>query len=108
MKTQEQRLAIATACGWHRVNLPSVLKKNRPWCLHDYDDSELWRFDSNLPDYPNNLDLMHEAEKVLTPAQFYDYASEHLPKVARDSNPISATAAQRAEAFLRTLNLWKD
>ena len=59
------------------------------------------------PDYLNDLNAMHEAEKVLTSPQWDKYtvallfATEHRMFCA-------ATAAQRAEAFLKTLNLWTD
>jgi len=49
---------------------------------------------------------MHEAEKVLSLDQWHKYTSligRHDYK-----NLLHATAAQRAEAFLRTLNLWND
>lgn len=52
---------------------------------------------------------MHDAEKVLNPEQedlYWDNllrAHEYVQFWA-----ASATAAQRAEAFLRTLGLWRD
>jgi hypothetical protein len=52
---------------------------------------------------------MHEAEKVLIEdGEGWKYLS-HLYKAcgADVENAIHATAAQRAEAFLRTLGLWK-
>jgi len=69
-----------------------------------------------LPNYLNSLDAMHEAEKHLYPNQAHDYDRE-LTVILSDNgrSPISqdylnyrATAAQRAEAFLRTLNLWTE
>lgn len=61
-----------------------------------------------------DLNAMHEAEKVLTDAQFEDYhyqLYELAPfgrPMTKRRNSTSATAAQRAEAFLKTLNLWKQ
>lgn len=60
----------------------------------------------------SDLNAMHEAEKVLTQKQRDKYA-EILFGMLRDCSddyaPVWAmTAAQRAEAFLRTLNLWDD
>ena len=75
---------------------------------------------NDIPDYPGDLNAMHEAEKVLNAGQINTYIG-HLfsfAKVAEaGSNPweiiasrvaIHATASQRAEAFLRTLNLWTE
>ena len=52
-------------------------------------------------DYCNDLNAMHEAEKVLSNNQWLDY-------VAALNQNVAATASQRAEAFLKKLNLWKD
>jgi hypothetical protein len=64
-----------------------------------------------IPNYLNDLNAMHEAEKVLTQAQDYDYRTVTLPKVCKDGSgmiALTATAAQRAEAFLRTIGKWKE
>ncbi|CAB4165051.1 hypothetical protein UFOVP817_29 [uncultured Caudovirales phage] len=66
-----------------------------------------------LPDYLNDLNAMHEAEKSLSDGNAYWEFIRHLHEIAkRDSLPFiadraNATAAQRAKAFLKTLNLWK-
>ncbi len=56
-----------------------------------------------LPDYLGDLNAMHEAEKVLTGIQLAEY-SIWLQKI--EDYDFLATAAQRAEAFLKTLGLW--
>jgi transcriptional regulator of NAD metabolism len=72
-------------------------------------------------DYASCLNAMHEAEKVLTPEQQQTYV-DHLADVCEvyiDHDVggwgdfcafavFHATAAQRAEAFLRTIGKWKD
>jgi hypothetical protein len=60
--------------------------------------------------YTECLNAMHGAEKVLTPQQWVSYWSFLEPLACRPNNTsiLHSTAAQRAEAFLRTLNLWKD
>ncbi len=79
---------------------------------YDIDDGQ-----QSIPDYPADLNAMHEAEKVLSekPDNGLGSLSHGNPKgrylhrlveVCGDSFPIYATASQRAEAFLRTLNLW--
>lgn len=57
--------------------------------------------------YTHCLNAMHEAEKVLTAEQRRSYVNciFNLPVSECESNTF-ATAAQRAKAFLRTLNLW--
>lgn len=71
-------------------------------------------------DWLGSLDAMHEAEKVLNDSQKAIYFEaicvvlgipEGLLSDITSSqmfNILSATASQRAEAFLRTLNLWDD
>lgn len=66
---------------------------------------------------------MHDAEKTLTDKEYdlfeqkvYDYAADALPvdivggiKMSRGFiRAVSVTAAQRAEAFLRTVGRWVD
>lgn len=90
MKPKEQRIAIGEACGIH---IPPCHKNNG-----------LYR-DLVMPDYLNDLNEMHTAEKVLTDEQAHRYEM-HL--VESFTYPTMATAAQRAEAFLRTLGKWED
>ena len=90
MNKDQIRIKIAEACGWFFM-----------------DDS--WHYPNGakalvLPDYLNDLNAMHEAEKVLTYEQFDEYHVQLAMKMVR---PFHAAASQRAEAFLRTLNLWK-
>jgi len=67
-----------------------------------------------LPDYLNDLNAMHEAEKIMSVEQASDYywkLKELHPVV--DIIPAClwvyhAAAYQRAEAFLKALGLWKD
>lgn len=68
-----------------------------------------------VPDYLNDLNAMHEAENVLGEKRIRSYAFilaqvlDTSPTVDLDDQflNIHASAAQRAEAFLKTLNLWK-
>lgn len=56
-----------------------------------------------VPNYCGDLNAMHEAEKSLS--DMIDYYGE-LEGVCNFTLPICATAAQRAEAFLRTVGKW--
>lgn len=69
--------------------------------------------------YCNDLNAMHEAEKVLTEEQRGQIVDELCEIVLREKNTESgpmtaiiaaffATARQRAEAFLRTLGKWEE
>ncbi|MFN6191205.1 MAG: hypothetical protein ACK48S_09775 [Planctomycetia bacterium] len=91
MKPEQQRIAIAEACRW------GVFANTRP---------------TDLPDYLNDLNAMHEAEKTFNPLKKAEYAIM-LTSIAWQSEqptfaPMTATAAQRAEAFLRTINKWEE
>lgn len=104
MTPAEQRIAIAQACGW--VMMPiGLMKRGDEWAVPFSKYGH-----SCIPDYLNDLNAMHEAEKVLTPNQRFEYLVElggELQEMSTDDswNSTHATAAQRAEAFLRTLNL---
>jgi hypothetical protein len=74
-------------------------------------------FIKHLPDYLNDLNAMQSAVMCLN-RDTLDYSNycSHLNQIVAIANSISrsrpiqvcdATAAQRAEAFLKTLNLWK-
>lgn len=117
MKPEAQRIAIAEACGWDCDPEEARGWKSRgQWCRHpDVCHRSLVSKNMFLPDYLNSLDAMHEAEKVLDgnpkdPSSLrYTYASFlYNLCVPRGEQPMRATAAQRAESFLRTLNLWTE
>ena len=93
MTPEKQRIAIAKVCWWAKSD-----------CLTD-------------------LNSCHEMEKVLTYEQneqfvfwlnhLHPYADIHRAEKKRDLRMdvfdlVHATAAQRAEAFLRTLGLWEE
>jgi hypothetical protein len=101
MTPDDQRIAIAEACGWTISTNPAFgWLKNSEWV------GEVAR---PLPDYLNDLNAMHEAEKAFSvrQAQMYIVILRNLCVVA-GCWPETATAAQRAEAFLRTVEKWKD
>lgn len=59
-------------------------------------------------EFCNDLNAMHEAEKVLTSEQVTSYVDSLESMNERWSTPAFGTAAQRAEAFLRTLEKWEE
>ena len=84
---------------------------SRGWCWTSSEDQHWNRCFNNDP--VNDLNAMHEAEKVLTYEQLPVYiATLKNPVLMKDEGVsdfdlMHSTAAQRAEAFLRTLGLWK-
>lgn len=130
MNKTKQRIAIAEACGW-----TGPFPTSKEW-LEGYgrEGEDVWALCGTdpegdrapLPDYLNDLNAMHEAEKRLTGDIFSKWAQHLVNIVIRDtagpeldiadvSSPVEmcghiarATAAQRAEAFLRTIGKWKN
>jgi hypothetical protein len=132
MSPVDQQIAIAEACG----RCPHV--ETKYYCIEDGNSCDSGftcvKCGENphsslhqLPDYLSDLNAMHEAEKVLTFEQQIKYATNlyniiaELPENQSEvggldvleplevcSILLHATATQRAEAFLRTLNLWDD
>lgn len=113
MTDNEIRIAIAEKCGWKLDD--GGIHYRDPEGFYRPTGSMLNFKAGGLPDYPNDLNAMHEAEKTLNNEKvnlWYRYANELSFGVWRDSLPdahlINATARQRAEAFCRTLGIWKD
>lgn len=87
MSKEEINIAIAAACGWAH---PSV----QPYAF---------------PDFCNDLNAMHEAEKTLKLGMRSRYDAELFMLAERDHCFIwEATARQRAEAFLKTIGKWEE
>ncbi len=127
MKPELQRVKIAEACGYKLESKKRGTDTAYRWltptgaivslCGNQWGAG--WgptAEDLALPDFCHSLDAMHEAEKVLTEVRQVQFSNQ-LRDVIRLQSPVSvctlfdqihASAAQRAEAFLRTLNLWTD
>lgn len=73
-----------------------------------FDDG--WPNPVGLPDFLTDLNAAHEMEKVLRcggeNSQYERYSN--LLRETLDLEAVSATAAQRAEAFLRTIGKWVE
>jgi hypothetical protein len=126
MTPDQQRTAIATACGWKCAGHPQQLEAtegyNFGYQFVINPDGQLVTHNS-IPDYLNDLNAMHEAEKVLSGEQkeqfifwlnhLHPLADIHYSDKQNDMrlevfSLIHSTAAEKAEAFLRTLNLWTE
>jgi hypothetical protein len=113
MKPEQQRIAIAEACGWKMHDHPDCLAKKEGWVSRDWETwvmnpSGILVFKHDIPDYLSDLNAMHEAEKVLTREQEKEYAYQLEAACCPLEYGWHATAAQRAEAFLRTIGKWED
>jgi hypothetical protein len=98
MSPEAQRIAIAEACGITRL-WSTAMPVRTVHC--------------DVPDYLNDLNAMAEAEKTLTDVELEDFAFQlgYDDDVFPAKNIrllLRATAAQRAEAFLKTLGKWTD
>jgi hypothetical protein len=105
MKPEKQRIAIAEAIGWTDVKGTKGVHPKARFKGRGYADDWI-----ALPDYLNDLNAMHEAEKVLDYNQMNRYQNIELSGFVRTGTTwiCRATAAQRAEAFLRTLGKWEE
>jgi hypothetical protein len=88
MTPEAQRIAIAEACGWRTKRSvtfdPSgtILPFSGP---------------PAYPDYLNDLNAMHEAEKMLKTVDNYDTRIY-----------TRSTAVEHAQAFLKVIGKWDD
>lgn len=102
MTADEQNRAIAEVCGWR-----DFMFERHPRGAMGRNCGKL----EVIPSYTSDLNAMHEAEKLLVHDQWCVYRTR-LWKITNDARPaeydVHATAAQRAEAFLKTLGLWKE
>lgn len=114
MTDEKINIAIAEACGWtfekfnvrdpegHRLSYVCGLGRDKERYNVENAAEAIKR--GLIPDYCNDLNVMHEAEKVVRalPEKRITYA-HYLMNLAGDA--YHATARQRAEAFVKTLNL---
>ena len=97
MNKLQQTLAIAKFCGWK-------YGKDHQWRHKDEQNPR-----SLAPSYTFDLNWMHKAEKLLNDSQKIDYSLYLTPAYdsKEDTMEIFASAARKAEAFLKTIKRWK-
>lgn len=122
MKPEQQRIKIAEALRWKRIgpDNPCAL-----WPCSSYVtgidgfammDPTGGSCAKVPPDYLNDLNACHEMEKALTREEHWAYINELVWLTQAEWTDsydevfvvVHATAAQRCEAFLKTLGLWVD
>jgi len=123
MTPENQRIVIAKAHGFsvifnegkelHELIAPSG-RWEFPWDA-DGEEAHCWSY---APDYLNDLNAMHEAwlsipdewkskfERELHCLVIGEHARNFV--MHQEQRVTNASAAQRAEAFLKTLGLWED
>lgn len=130
MNPDNQFIAIAKAVGWilrwQNIGGGELYDKkpNRySWSVWFHPDHFKFKDATFPPDYLNDLNAMHEATSYcIKDAEGQFLFAAHLLKLNRqgwllDEGDLNvdhcwicarSTAAQRAEAFLKTLNLWEE
>jgi len=109
MNPSEINKRIAIACGWTVIKESCSDRIGRFLAGYSPTDKENW---VQIPNYHGDLNAMHEAESMLsdvisiksychhlTSQAHPEYATEHL---------VRCSAADKAEAFLRTIGQWED
>lgn len=110
MTDEQINQAIAEVVGykWHdhpdRSAITDRWANPEKWVLRP--DGQLV-FRHEVPNYCNDLNAMHEAEKVHRMGTNWDEYVELLNALC-DINPLYSTARQRAKAFLKTLGKWEE
>ncbi len=113
MSPEKQRIAIAGACGWKpdesHHGVTGEWDTVQWFALRPHPGGGAYTCDVRVPDYTRDLNAMHEAEKVLTCRQRGEMTLwiQHMA-CAGYGPQLFATAAQRAEAFLRTIGKWEE
>jgi hypothetical protein len=109
MNKEKQRIAIAEACG-------IVGPFDNRW-IKEYEEEggDVYGFTGFekgelvfIPDYLTDLNAMHEAENVLMHADLIFEYGMHITTDHHYEHLLRATAAERAEAFLRTIGKWEE
>lgn len=102
MTPEKQRIAIAETCGYTDIHEEIHAAFTYLWGWKDGKKDI-------LPDYLNSLNAMREATvqvihgNAFRRRRFY----QTLDEITHDQwDTIDATAAQRAEAFLKTIGKW--
>lgn len=127
MTSDEMRIAIAETIGWKQCEVEEMAMHYsggmRPRIFKLFKLFKRWflnppsLFVESPPNYPEDLNAMHEVEKAFAPADLDVYENFLIETLARHKNTDNsvssemiwhAAAHQRAEAYLRMKGLWKD
>lgn len=97
MTDQELREAAAKIAGYYKGDLCDTTG------IHWFRPDHMVIGDDKLPDYPHDLNAVHEIEKCLTPSQHASFRVELAGIISAwdDREYVSATARQRCIALTR-------
>lgn len=105
MNKEQMRIAIAEAYGFKRIGLI----EGHPHLMGDLPPTRGWL---QIPDYLNDLNAMNDVELNLPDNNSMHglvvYHNKLLAVCGSHKACVSATAEQRAEAFLKTIDKWVD
>ena len=112
LSDEEKRIKVAELCGWSDIN-PKARGASANWTTINGRNPAKSHFNYEaVPDYLNDLNAMHEAERAVPTGKMRTYAIElHHSSGLHDISlgahmwrfMQSATAAQRAEAMAVTM-----
>jgi hypothetical protein len=116
MTNEELTVEIAEFCGWRNIREqdyqsfgtdPYIDGPSQVWVgIHPESDVDSKEYEV-IPDYCNDLNEMHEAEKMLNEKQ-EDIMNSTLWDIMDGRKYLwHSTASQQAEAFVRTIDKWK-
>lgn len=112
MNEQDQRIAIAEACGWEFH--PECGPLDFPWV---YRPTKARAATETLPNYLHDRNAMQSALLTLNPEQQRQFMEELATLVEADGYQIDADHAWRtvtaklehySKAFLKTIGKWKE
>lgn len=103
---------IAKALGWKHPLSSEAMKWKQGWTKPEdwwLSPKGVLCMERDIPDYPSDLNAAHEMEKALNEEQWLDY-TEYLSINGTcpgwcGFNIAHATAALKADAFIKVLNL---
>lgn len=109
MTDNEIRIAMAEACGAKVVGYQEDGSPITDWP----DGCRMFGFEVGFPNYPGDLNAMHEAYLSLDDLKKREFNKQlfilcEKATHPKSEGPYNATARQRSEAFLRTFGKWKE
>lgn len=127
MTSADLNLAIAKSEGWntflskhnyYEVTTPTGERyTSDPWTCFDpytgkrnHTPAESEACSHIIPNYCEDLNLLHELELKLNQKEDAEYRHKYLPEVVGGclATCITATALQRAEAYAKVKGIWND
>jgi hypothetical protein len=122
MDTKKINIILAEFCGWDCDPMVAREWESRgQWARHSTVDGGTIVSKNRIPDYCNDLNAIHEVEAKLTSNQRFEYfynlndavglVNSNSPAWIKEFSVIdiaTASAQQRAEALVKTLDKWVD